>query len=369
MPASIIGSGCILLAVLITFSYAATTSFFTAPPLRGPDTMGYSMVYMILAARWLLVAVAMVCCLTQGKFTWISARPWLAALITLACHTGLGALSILAWSAWTGPRQWYTVPAGNLGSLALPLAACLYLAILLWCPPTTAAGRPLRLLASTLAVPGALGFLAGSYLFIAWRVSVFQHQVDRAREVDQAIEQNRLDDIAREQRQAAELAALPDDAPIDQFLPHLFIDKSEAHHAAALARIRALPNLTDRLAQSLAVPDPRQREYASNFIRMCPDPPDPAWLPAVRSSLSMLAADITAAPALYDQQTMLSYRGLTLGALLSARRFQSLSPPADFSTELAALRASLMSHQDSEVRADILNLLDRFERGQPLVDK
>ena len=79
MVVSAIGTLALAVAALITFGLGMATGFFTAPPLRGPDTMGYAMVFLGLAIRWGLVLVAVVICLAQGKFAWVSPKVGLAA--------------------------------------------------------------------------------------------------------------------------------------------------------------------------------------------------------------------------------------------------------------------------------------------------
>ena len=365
MAPSILATICLVLALFITFGLAMATSFFTAAPLKGPDAMGYSMVFLGLGFRWTFTLVALVCCITQDKFAWLTPRPGIAALITIAAHAGLGVIASLAWLAWSGGAKWFTVPAANLGAIAMPVLVQLYLVCTLWAKPEHLATSSWpRLIAWPFAGLGAIGLVIGAGMLVMWQVNSIKADAARVTERQAAIEQNRLDDIAREKQQADDLAALSDDAPLDQFLSHLFIDKTEAHHQAALARITALPNLTQRLADRLADPDPRQREYAANFIRMSPTP-DPAWLPAVRNYLALLARDAKAAPALYDQQTMLSYRGLTQGAMMTARKY----PDADFTPEVAALREAFSAHEAGQVRDDAVALLDRFTAGLPLTDK
>ncbi len=370
MAPAVLATICLAIALVITFGLAMATSFFTAPPLKGPDTMGYFMVFLALGFRWLLTLVAIILCVTAGKFAWLSPRAGIAGASVIAAHAGLGVIASLAWMAWAGQARWFTLPAANLGAIALPVLVQLLLAALAWSTPEHAgAPRWPRFFAWPLGALGAVGLLAGAVLLVQWQIGSLKADAARLKERDDAIEQNRLDTLEREKRQAEELAAIPDDAPLQDFLAHLFIDKSEAHHAAALARIAALPDLTGRLAERLADPDPRQREYAANFIRMNPAAPDPAWLPAVRGHLALLASDIKSAPALLGQPSPPPYRGLTQGALMTARRFQASSPPPDFTQEIIALREAFTSHEESQVRTDALDLLDRFESGRPLQDE
>src|SRR5262249_44338268 len=156
-----------------------------------------------------------------------------------------------------------------------------YLLVALWVKPEqlTSSMWP-KAVGVPLCAIGAAGLIVGGVIF-------FQAQVQSAKREQAAFEerlrseqQNERDNEARIAQQAADLDALSDDQPLEKFLPHLFIDKTDVHQKRALKRMRLLPNLTAQIERALSVPDPMQREYAANFIRMCENP-DPEWAPTV----------------------------------------------------------------------------------------
>jgi hypothetical protein len=362
MIASVLGTLMLLAAAGVTLALAAATGFFAGPRLQGPDTMGYASVFMGLAMRWALTVVAALIALSRGSFDWISSKPGMPTVIVLAGLVGLGIVFGLAWIQWTAPPEWYTIPAGNLGALVLPLMLQGYLLVALWVKPEAlnASTWP-RAIGYPLSIIGAAGLITGGVVF-------FHAQVQRARREQAAFEQereederNRLDNEARLAGHDAQLDALSNVEPLEKFLPHLFIDKSDAHQHRALGRMRVLPNLTAQIDRALSVPDPMDREYAANFIRMC-DNPDVEWAPIVARALSLLARAVAAAPALYDQVTMRSYRGMILGMLLTARRF----PGTDFSKEVGELNQALLAKPEDETRQLCLGLLDAFAKGATL---
>jgi hypothetical protein len=81
--------------------------------------------------------------------------------------------------------------------------------------------------------------------------------------------------------------------------------------------------------------------------------------------MSALAQDIREAPALYDAPTQRSFRGMVLGALMTARKY----PGTDFSGEAAAIREALLTKDDDDSRSSALDLVDRFTSGRPLQDR
>ncbi len=169
------------------------------------------------------------------------------------------------------------------------------------------------------------------------------------------------ENAAREAKQAAELAALPDDAPLEVFLTHLFIDKSEAHHAKAVERIRALPGLTERMAAHLENPEPLQREHVLNFVKMA-GTPNPAWEPLVRQALVRLAADYRAEAKDLSLGRITHVKGLSWGALLAAQTFG----PKRFEPEVRDLREAVALWPNEDPRNDALEVIDLYLAGKPV---
>lgn len=354
-----------LLAVIgLTVLLAADTDFFRKSPPSGPDTMGYAAVFFAMLFELAAVMVAVACVSANGGFDWVSDRGLYQTLAPLAAAVGVGLVSGTMWFTWAGPRRWYVPLVANAGGLVLPVAACVYLLALAWTPGDELAGSNWpRRWGYLFGGIGAIGLTGAAVAFVSWKVQRVRWMEREMREEEARWQRMRDENAARERQQAEELAALPDTAPLEQFLTHLFIDKSDAHHKVALERIDRLPDLATQLQRVLTNPNPRHRGYGTNYINMCRQP-DPVWGPSVRRAIGLLAADVRSAPALYEPVTQLTYRGLTLGCLKAARRF----PGEDFTTELAMLRAAVGEKANDPSREATLELIGRFERGEPLTN-
>lgn len=129
----------------------------------------------------------------------------------------------------------------------------------------------------------------------------------------------------------------------------------------ALERIRALPNLTTRLAARLEHPEPLEREHVLNFIAMG-GTPDPAWEPLVRAAILRLAADYRTEAKDLSIGRITHVKGLSWGALLAAERFG----PKRFEAEARELRAAVALWPNEEPRKDALAVIDLYLAGAPL---
>ncbi|MCC6677857.1 MAG: hypothetical protein IT436_11985 [Phycisphaerales bacterium] len=351
----------LLVAGLLTVLLAGATQLFTARPPSGPDAMGLAGVFFGMALRSGLMLVAALVCVGLGKFDWVSGRPGVPLLAVIGSMIGLAVVMGMSWMQWAGPSKPWTVMAGNLGAVLLPLLIQVYLLLLVW---AKSPGDWARHLALPLAGIGGIGLLIGAAMLVMWQVNSIKSE-RAAFEADvKWQEDNRRENREREERQAKELDGLPDDAPLKVFVTHLFIDKSEAHHARALERIGKLPNLTERIDALMSDADPLQREYCANYIRHAPGP-DPAWGRIVKRAMGELAKDISAAPLLYDPPTQRTYRGMMMGMFLTARCF----PGEDFSTEARAIREAVAGHADEINRQACVELADRFIAGQALEEE
>ena len=145
------------------------------------------------------------------------------------------------------------------------------------------------------------------------------------------------------------------------FLTHLFIDKSEEHHRKAVERIRALPDLTERMAARLEHPEPLQREYVLNFVKMA-GTPDPAWEPLVRQAIVRLAADYRAEAKDLSLGRITHVKGLSWGALLAAQTFG----PKRFEAEVRELREAVVEWPNEDPRNDALEVIDLYLAGKPV---
>lgn len=355
-----LGTAALGLCVLLTLLTAVTTSAFTLRPPSGPDSMGLFVLFVLPFLAWILVLLAALLGVFRGSFDWVSRLPGVPTLAVLGTTVGLGGLSVAAVIFSLEIRFATRTVVGIAGGFLLPLFVVGFVALALWTDPAAlAAARWPRRAGAVLA---SLAFLACCGGGVLW--------VQDAREDARRAEERRVEDEAREAKaradaaevaakQDADLAALPDDTPIEKFLAHLFIDKSEEHHRKAVARIRALPDLPARLAARLEDPAPLQREFALNFVKMA-GTPDPAWEPAVRKSIVRLAADYRAEAGDRSAGRITHVKGLAWGTLLAAQTFG----PKRFETEVKELRAALASWPDGEERNEALRLLDLYLAGE-----
>ncbi len=357
-----LGTAALGLAVLLTFALALTTKLFTLRPPSGPDAMGLIVVLFLPVAAWVLVLVAALAGVGHGAFDWVSRSPGIPTLAVVATAVGLGILSTAAAMFSLEVRYASRTAIGLAGGLLLPLAVAAFLGALLWSDPASAAAaRWTRPAGAVLAGLAALAF-AGGFVLLLLQSAEKARVFEEARRADADWEtRNRQEMEALHARQAAELAALPDDAPIEEFLAHLFIDKSEEHHRKALERIRALPGLTARLAARLEHPNALEREHVLNFVAMA-GTPDPAWEPLVRRSILRLADDYRAEATGPATGRIGHVKGLAWGALLAAERFA----PTRFEAEARVLREAVALWPDEEPRRSALGVVDLYLAGTPL---
>lgn len=357
-----LGTAALGLAVLLTFALALTTKMFTLRPPSGADAMGLVVVLFLPVAAWLLVLFAALAGVGHGGFDWVSRSPGVPTLAVLATVVGLGILSTAAAMFSLEVRYSSRTVLGLAGGFVLPLAVVAFLGALLWSEPAAvAAARWPRPAGTALAGLAAVAF-AGGLVFLAMGSAAKARAAEESRRwYDESSERIRAENAEREAKQAAELAALPDDTPVEVFLTHLFIDKSEEHHRKALERIRALPDLTARLAARLEHPEPLEREHVLNFIAMA-GTPEPDWEPLVRAALVRLAADYRAEAKDLSIGRISHVKGLAWGALLAAENFG----PKRFEAEARGLREAVALWPNEGPRSDALEVIDLYLAGEPL---
>lgn len=358
-----LGTVALGLAVLLTLALALTTKMFTLRPPGGPDAMGLIVVFFLPVAAWVLVLLAALAAVARGGFDWVSASPGMPTLAVLGAVVGLAGLSVAATMFSLEVRYASRTVVGLAGGLVLPLAAIGLAGFLLRASPeTVVAARWLRPAGAGLSGLAALAACGGFVLLVLGAVdSARAAERDRLSREARS-EAMKSEDAVRREVQAAELAALPDDTPIEVFATHLFIDKSEEHHQTAVERIRALSDLTGRLGRALEHPEALQREYVLNFVRMAGSP-DPAWEPLVREALVRLAADYRA-EAEAPTGRITHVRGLALGALRTAAAFG----PLRFEAEARALGDAIGAWPDEDARRSALEVVDLYLAGKPLPD-
>ena len=355
-----LGTTALGVAVLLTLLLAVVTEAFTLRPPSGPDSMGLVVVFFLPIGAWLLFLVGALAAVGRGGFDWVSRTPGVPTVAVLGTTIGLGVLSVAAAAVSLEVRYAWRTAAGLAGGLLLPLLFAGFVALLLWTEPgAVAAARWPRPAGAAFASLAALAFLGGLVVLVQGSVEDARRAEEAAKADAARDEEYRAEKAALEAKQDVELAALPDDAPLELFLAHLFIDKSEEHHLKAVARIRSLPDLTARMEARLDDPMPLEREYVLNFVRMAGEP-DPAWAPLVRKAIVRLAADYRTEAKDLSIGRITHVKGLAWGALLTAQKFG----PKSFEPEVRDLREAVASWPNEEPRKDALEVVDLYLAGK-----
>jgi hypothetical protein len=324
--------------------------------------MGLIVVFFLPIGAWLLVLFGALVCVARGGFDWVSRSPGIPTLAVLGTIVGLGILSVGAAVFSLEVRYATRTVAGLAGGLILPLLVVGLVGFLLWSEPAAVSGATwLRPAGALLGVLAVLAFAGGFVLFLKGSAEDARRAEEGRIAYEARQKEYRAEEAARQAAQAAELAALPDDAPLETFLAHLFIDKSEEHHKKAISRIRALPNLTERLATRLEHPEPLRREDVLNFVKMA-GTPDPSWEPLVRRAIVRLAADYRAEAKDPSRGRITHVKGLSWGALLAAQTFG----PKRFEAEARELREAVSLWPNEEPRNDALEVIDLYLAAKPL---
>jgi hypothetical protein len=357
-----LGTAALGLAVLLTLVLALTTKMFALRPPSGPDAMGLVVVFFLPVVAWLLVLAGAFCAAGRGAFDWVSRSSGVPTLAVVGTVVGLGGLSVAAATFSLEVRYASRTLVGLAGGLVLPLAVVGLLGFLLWSEPAAvAAARWLRPATASLAALAAAAWLGGFALLAMQSAARARSAEESRRWYDERSAEIQAESAERERKQADELAALPDDTPIEVWVTHLFIDKSEAHHRKAIERIGALPDLTARLAAGLEQPEPLRREYVLNFVAMA-GAPDPAWEPLVRKAILRLADDYRTEAKDLSIGRITHVKGLSAGALHAAQRFA----PTRFEAEARELRAAVATWPNEDPRKDALEIIDLYLSGKPL---
>ena len=356
---ALLGTIALALAALLTLLVAAMTSVFTMKLPGGPDAMGIFGLFLVQLLSWLLVLAAAFGAVAQGSFRWLTPSRALAAPVVFLVAAGLGGLGIAAANASLTVSFPARTLTGFAGAFLLPLLVQAYLlAHLRTAPAAHAASSWPRPIGGFLAVVAVVAWGLGVVTFL--RAEAKRAEA-RAAEARRDAERDREQVEWQRKKEADDTAALDglaDDAPIETFVTHLFIDKSAAHQQRALARIRQLPDLTARLATCLSGPEPLQREYCANFIHECKDP-DPVWAPAVRKAISLLAEDYRLDAKDRSRGKITHVTGLTKGILLAAQRFD-----VRFEAEARDLLAALKAWPDPDQRAEPISLVEAYLAGR-----
>jgi hypothetical protein len=249
---------------------------------------------------------------------------------------------------------------GHLGALILPVSANAFVAFLAWSRPEFLAGSPVpRIVAIPFGLVAVGSLVTAGVIYVRAQGKAAERIARQIEENEQQQALNQADAIERDATHRAELDELADDTPLTTFVTHLFIDKSEAHHRLALARIGGLPDLAARFdAELRANPDPLAREYLLNYFEMA-EPVDPGVLDALRPTIAwcfeQLAGDFEQALAQGRTEEVRHVGGMPMGLLLAARKFGQ----PRFVGGAARLRAVLKAWPES-AGAEAVRALDDY---------
>lgn len=367
---SILATLALAFSTFLVVALAGSTKGFTLRAPSGPDAMGLIGRFLIQIVAWIATLAAGWFVVATGGMVWLAPPALGGALVVLLVAAGNWLLGMLALAGSLERRIRLRWLIGWVGVVGVHAASNAYVLALAWGDPVEMVGAPWPRIAG---VPVAFTAVVGAGIGLVIWVGSEMKSASRAR-------QRFLDDAAREQEQqqeqaardaahAAELAALPDDAPLATFAAHLFLDKSDAHHALAIARIMALPDLAARFGEELDDPDPLAREYLLNIIRVAPPRGVPladralgdALTPTFERMFDRLGADLAWLKDQPDHRAHKHARGMTLGLLLSASRLPTrLVEPA------RRLRSAWDIWPVDSTRDAAQALLDAYIEGRPL---
>lgn len=362
---SILATVLLVASTVTVVGNAAGTKGFTMKMPGGPDAMGVVVFFIFNLLGWILTLIASWFVAGRGGFVWFVNPPAMAGLFLTFIAVALAFLSVMGLGVSLERKTSVRWLPGWAAAGVLPIWTNSLLAYLAWGDPEALrTSMTPRIVGVPLAVLAVCSFGLGAVLWIIHQGKVAQRLARSDQQRREQEDRNRVEAAERDVRHKAELDALPDSAPLTTFVTHLFIDKSDAHHPLAMARIASLPDLAARFDEELKHPDPLQREYLLNYFRVA-DPLDPALLEALRPAISRcfghLTSDLAAARTGDTAGEVRHPYGMPLGLLLSAQRF----PGPRFEAEARALRAELVAWEtDPTTRA--VERVDEYLAGQPV---
>lgn len=339
---AVIGSLALVASLLATLLTAGVSSCFTMRIPSGPDAMGLFVFVIFTAVQWIAILAAAMMCVGIGGFDWLAKTPGVPTLVVLISTCALAALSTAGLFGGLERNSDYRVLWGMGGAVVLPLIVQAYLAILLWRPPAKLVQElwP-KIVGAPLALAALVAIVGGCVMWGKIQID----RAEREREAYAEQEQSRLKEIERKKAATieadAELAAMTDDRPLEDFLVRLGIDRSEEHHAKVMERIARLPDLRANIERILESPKPMDREWVLNYVRQCPTP-DPELIPAIRKTMMRLAGEIEAA----SKDNSIYAKGLMWGMLITADAYR----PARFDDEVRAIAAAMEKWPDEQAR-------------------
>ena len=243
-------------------------------PVSGADAMGLVIFPVVLSARWLALAGALLIGVSRGGFAWLAPGRGTQTLVLLAFHLAAGAASLASILGAVGPHSAELRPWAVVLSVVVPTVLVIVAA-----SGINGGGRVL--------VPARAARVAAAVLLavVAWG-GLTMWRFDRADRASQAASQAEAQaERARwMQAQRDKLQQMSPQAPLLEWLP--WLDGSiEELVTPAVAAIRARPALTRELEAMLHSEEaPRALQFMWLWM---PDPPR-ELAPAVREAIAGL---------------------------------------------------------------------------------
>ncbi|MGH7132477.1 MAG: hypothetical protein ACREJO_11080 [Phycisphaerales bacterium] len=353
---AVIGSLALVGSLLVTLLTLAVSSCFTMRIPSGPDAMGLFVFIIFSAVQWVLILAAALMCVGCGGFDWLSKTPGVPTLAVLVSIVALAGLSTVGMFGGLERNSDCRVLWGMSGAVVLPLIVQAYLAILLWRPPAKLVEElwP-KLVGGPLALAALATIVAGCVMWGKAQVARSERESEAYAEQEKERQKEAERKEAATITENAELDAMTDDRPLEDFLVRLGIDKTEAHHVKVMERIARLPNLRANIERILESPKPMDREWVLNYVRHCPAP-DQELIPAVRKTMVRLAGEIDAA----SKDQSIYAKGLMWGMLITADAYR----PARFDDEVRAIAAAMEKWPDEDARMVAANYCAMYLKGE-----
>jgi hypothetical protein len=318
----------------------------------GPDTMGFIVVPLLLAPRWLALSGALLIAARRGGMAWVHpARGWQGAA-ALAWMALAGIASFGAVLMAYGPHSRAFRPWAWALTVIVPAVVAAAAAVLINGSARRGSARTWRLAAGLVSLVVALGGLAMFRVDRADRL-----RADAARAADDAARARWLE----EQRGA--LASLSPEAPLRDWLPWLNVSVDDLREPA-LAAVRARPTLERDLAAMLRG---EEGPLALRFMWLwMPDPPPglaepaltaiaalPAWAERYLADPPRPAEESGDPPPAFPPEPTVDLSDMAQAAIVIADKYRASG--LDFATPIRALAETLGRHAkpESELGSDL----------------
>jgi hypothetical protein len=341
------------LAVLITILLFVLKA--DAGRMAGPDKGGEIVLFIIMGARWLLVAVVLAWCALAGRFDWIGGSTGTRVLVVLATHLGIGFISGLAMAA--ALSQVAGVRLGGASAIGWAGLPILVMLIALAAADGRVLGREggVRWLQAALGAIGAAGWLLAGALWVTTSIQTSRQRAESraAMQAESDAQQSAWE--AKQREEEAALEVMDRSLPLDQWIVMTHPQYSERHQERAAELIAQRPRLVEELTEMLGRDDPMQREYANDFIRRLKPPPRDLT-PALARAQRMLAELLIEAVEGRTEQPRHAL-GMSSSTLLTA---EGMGDPAELREGLRALLEVIRRLPDSQSQRDLIARYEAF---------